>query len=188
MSKKNKGYQMWIGLGLILAAVIVIVVVAMNAMKGEATGDVTIGGETKVTGLTCRDASSVHPALTSKPIDSYVNTITANFQSEKLSSISLLYEGEYGTAARAEEAKSFAMADYNLTLTNKYSESDDIFSVHFSTEGPKMQMVQTARDIGKINSKTVTYFLLDQGTSMAKSRDGLKKQYEAKGFTCETSG
>ncbi|MBR2840046.1 hypothetical protein IKE82_01820 [Candidatus Saccharibacteria bacterium] len=187
MNKKTKQYWLWIGLGLVLVAIVLIVTAIVNAMRGKETGNVTIGGEAKVTGLVCKDATSVHPALASKPIDSYTNTVTANFQNEKLSSISLLYEGEYGTAARAEEAKSFAMADYNLTLTNEYGESDDIFSVHFSTDGSNMQMVQTARDINKINLKTVTYFLLDKGTNIAKSLDGLKKQYEAKGFTCEIS-
>ena len=187
LSKKTKRYWLWIGLGLVLVAIVLIVTAIVNAMRGKETGNVTIGGEAKVTGLVCKDATSVHPALMSKSMDSYMNTVTANFRDDELSSISLLYEGGYGTAVRAEEAKSSAMAKYNLTLTQKYGESDDIFSVNFSTDGPKMQMIQTTRDISKINSKTVTYFLLDQGTSIAKSLDGLKKQYEAKGFTCEIS-
>ena len=187
MSKKNKQYQLWIGLGLALVAIVLIAVVVANAMKGEATGDVTISGEAKVTGLVCKDATSVHPALASKSISSHNNTITANFRDDKLSSISLIYEGDYGTEQMAIEGRDFAMADYSLTLTKKYGEKDDIFSVGFSVDGSKMQMIQTARDIGKINANTVTYFLLDQGTSIAKSLDGLKAQYEAKGFACEIS-
>ena len=187
LSKKSKQYWLWIGLGLVLVAIVLIVTAIVNAMRGKETGNVTIGGEAKVIGLVCKDTTLMHPALESKSVSSHTNTITANFQDDKLSSISLLYEGDYGSEQMAEEAESFAKADYNLTLTNKYGESDDIFSVNFSTDEPKMQMVQTARDISKINSKTITYFLLDQGTSIAKSLDGLKKQYEAKGFTCEIS-
>lgn len=187
MSKNNKQYQLWIGLGLVVVAIVLIVVVVVNMMGQETTGDVKIGGEAKVTGLICKDTVSVHPALESKPMGEHTNTITANFQNDKLSSISIVYEGDYGVEAMAKEAESFARADYNLTLINKYGEKDDIFSVGFSVNGEKMQMVQTARDVGKINENTVTYFLLDRGTNIAKSLEGLKEQYEVKGFTCEES-
>lgn len=187
MSKKEKQCQLWVGIGLILVAIVLIAVVVMNMIKGEEAGNVTIGGEAEVTGLVCKDTTSIHPALTDIPADSYLNTITANFWDGKLSSISLVYEGNYGTEQKAIQGRDFAMADYNLTLTKKYGEKDDIFSVGFSVDGVKMQMVQTARDDSKINNNTITYFLLDQGTSIAKSLDGLKKQYEAKGFACEIS-
>ena len=187
MSKNNKQYQLWIGIGLILVAIALIAVVVINAMKGEETGNVMISGEAEVTGLVCKDVTLKHPALMSKPVGEHENIITANFRDDKLSSISLVYEGDYGTEQMATEGRDFAMADYNLTLTRKYGEKDDIFSVGFSVDGPKMQMVQTARDISKINNNTITYFLLDQGTSIAKSLDGMKKLYEAKGFTCEIS-
>lgn len=185
MSKKSKQYQIWIGLALLLVAIVLIVVVIVNAMKGEGTGDVTIGGEEEVAGLVCKDTTSIHPALEKKPMEEHTNTITANFRGDKLSSISLVYEGGYGTEARAKEASDSAKAEYNLTLTDKYGEKIDIFSTNFLVNGAKMQMVQTARDVSKINSKTVTYFLLDKGASMAKTLEGLKKQYEAKGFSCE---
>lgn len=187
LSKKKKQYQLWVGIGLILVAIVLIAVVVINAMKGEETGNVTISGEAEVTGLVCKDTVLIHPALMSKSVGEHENTITANFRDDKLSSISLVYEGDYGTEQMATEGRDFAMADYNLTLTREYGEKDDIFSVGFSVDGPKMQMVQTARDISKINDNTITYFLLDQGTSIAKSLDGMKKQYEAKGFTCEIS-
>lgn len=186
LSKKNKQYQLWVGLGLLLV-VIILTVVIVNAMRGQEAGDLKIGGEVKVMGIVCKDTSSLHPALTSVKIDSYTNTITANFSDDKLSSISLLYEGEYGTEKSAKSAEAFAAADYNEILVKKYGEKIDIFSVNFSVEGSKMQMAQTTRNIGKINTNTVAYFLLDHGASMAKSPDGLKKQYEAKGFTCEIS-
>lgn len=187
MSKQSKRYQLWIGLGLVLAAIVLITVVVVNEMGKETTGDVKIGGEAKVVGLVCRDTVSIHPALESKPMLSHTNTITANFLDDKLSSISLVYEGEYGTDAMAKEASDFAKADYNLTLTNKYGEKNDIFSNGFSVNGAKVQMVQTARDVSRINRNTVTYFLLDQGTDIAVSLEGLKEQYETRGFTCEIS-
>lgn len=187
LSKNDKQYQLWIGFGLVIVAIVLIVVVVVNAMKGESTGDVNIGGEAKVTGLTCKDAISVHPATVSVQADSHANTITASFQDDKLSSISLLYEGNYGTEKAAESAEAFARSDYNEILIKKYGEKIDIFSSNFSVNGVKMQIVQTARDISRINKNTVTYFLLDQGTDIAKSLDGLKKQYEAKGFACEES-
>lgn len=189
MSKKGKQYQLWMGIGLTLVviAVALIAVAVINAMGGEATGDLKISGEAKVTGLICKDTTSIHPALMSKPAEEYTNTITANFQDDKLSSISLVYEGDYGTKSRAEEGEAFARADYNLTLTEKYGKSKDIFSFNFSVNGAKLQMTQATRDISKIDSNTVSYFLLDRGTNMAKTLDGLKKQYEAKGFSCEKS-
>lgn len=187
LSKKNKKYQLWMGLSLVLVAVILIVIVVVNAMKGGATGDMKIGGEAKVTGIVCKGATSLHPALTSVKMNSYANTITANFHDDKLSSISLLYEGEYGTTKNAESAEAFARSDYNEILVKKYGEDIEIFSSNYFVDGTKMQFVQTTRDIGRINTNTVTYFLLDQGTNIAKSLDGLKKQYEAKGFSCEIS-
>lgn len=187
MSKNNKQYKVWIGLGLVIVAIVLVAVAVMNVMRGETTGDVNIGGEEEVTGLVCKDTTLIHPALESKPMLLHTNTITANFQNDKLSSISLIYEGDYGAEERAKEASDFAKADYNLTLTDEYGEKIDIFSANFSVKGAEMQMVQTARDVSKINSKTVTYFLLDKGVSMAKTLEGLKKQYEAKGFTCEKS-
>ena len=187
LSKNSKRYQLWIGLALLLIAAILIIIVVINVIKGEESGDVKIGGEAKVTGIVCRDTTLVHPATTSVSATSHTNTITANFRDDKLSSISLIYEGDYGTEEKAKTGESFAKADYSLTLTDQYGEKADVFSVGFSVDGPKMQMVQTARDISKINEKTVTYFLLDRGTSMAKSLDSLKKQYEAKGFSCEIS-
>ena len=187
LSKNNKQYQLWMGLGLVVVAIALIAVVVVNAMKGEVTGDVKIGGEAEVTGLVCRDTASIHPALASVPMGSRTNTVTASFQNDKLSSISLMYEGDYGTEKAAESAEAFARSDYNEILIKKYGEKIDIFSSNFSANGAKMQMVQTARDISRINNNTVTYFLLDQGTDIAKSLDGLKKQYEAKGFACEES-
>lgn len=187
MSKKSKKYQLWIGLTLVSIAIILIAIAVVNAMRGKETGDMKINGEAKVTGLVCKDTTLMHPALTSKPVGEHTNTVTANFQDDKLTSISLVYEGNYETEKGAINERDSAMADYNLTLTDKYGEKSDIFSVGFSVNGTKMQMTQTARDISKINMKTVTYFLLDQGTNIAKSLDGLKKQYEAKGFACEIS-
>ena len=187
LSKKGNQFQLWVGPTLLLTAIALVVVAIMNAMKGETTGDMEIGGEAKVTGLVCKDTTSIHPALMSKPAVEHMNTITANFWDGSLSSVSLIYEGDYGTEQMAIEGRDFAMADYNLTLTRKYGVKDDIFSIGYSVDGAKMQMVQTARDISTINGDTVTYFLLDQGTSIAKSLDGLKKQYEAKGFACEIS-
>lgn len=186
MSKKNKQYQLWVGLGLLLV-VIILTVAIVNAMKEESTGDIVVGGGAKVTGLVCKDTTSVHPATASVSAVSHANTITANFRDGKLASISLLYEGNYGTEKSAESAEAFARADYNETLAKKYSEKIDIFSVDYLVDGAKMQIVQTARDISKVNSNTVTYFLLDQGTSISKTLDGLKKQYENKGFSCEIS-
>ena len=187
MSKNNKQYQLWVGIGLVLVAIVLIVIVVVNLARGETTGDVKINGEAKVTGLICKDTASVHPALVKVPILSHANTITANFQDDKLSSISLVYEGNYESEEQAKTAETFAQVESSLILTKQYGEKDDIFSSDASSNGTKMQMVQTARDISKINSKTITYFLLDQGTSIAKSLDGLEKQYEAKGFTCEKS-
>ena len=187
MSKKSKQFQLWVGLGFGLVTIVLIVIIAIIALGSDTTGDMVIDGEAKVTGLVCKDNALIHPALESKPVKSYTNTITANFRDDKLSSISLLYEGDYGSEQMAREAESFAKADYNLTLTNKYGESDDIFSVGFSVDGSKMQMVQTARDISKINGNTVTYFLLGQGVNISKTLEGLKKQYETIGFTCEKS-
>lgn len=187
LSKKTKKYQLWIGLGLVFVAIVLIVVAVVNAMYGEGTGVVTIGGEAKVTGLMCEDKELIHSAFADVPMLSHSDTVTANFRDDKLSSISLVYEGNYDTEQRAVEAEAFARANYNLTLTSKYGVKDDIFSAGFSIDGTKMQMVQTARDISKINPNTVTYFLLDQGTSIAKTLDGLKEQYEAKGFACEIS-
>lgn len=187
LSKNNRRHQLWLGLVLVLAAAVLIVVVIINAMRGEATGDVKIGGEAKVTGIVCKNTSSLHPALTSVPMNSYVNTITANFSDDKLSSISLLYEGDYATAKNAESAETYARSDYNEILVKKYGEDIEIFSSNFSVNGTKMQFVQTTRDIDRINKNTVEYFLLDQGTNIAKSLGGLKKQYETKGFSCEIS-
>ena len=187
LSKNNKQCKLWLGIGLVVVAIVLIVVMVVNVMKGDATGDVKIGGEAEVTGLVCRDAILIHPALASVSMTSHTNIITASFQNSKLSSISLLYEGDYGTEKAAESAEAFVRADYNEILIKKYGEKIDIFSSNFSANGANMQMVQTARDISRINSNTVTYFLLDQGTNIAKSPEGLKKQYEAKGFTCENS-
>lgn len=185
MSKKGKQWQMWVGLLLVTGAIILMAVIAINAMKGEKTGDVKIEGETKVVGLVCKDTTQVHPALVKVPMLSHNNTITANFQNDRLSSISLVYEGNYETPEKAKTAETFATVESSLILTKKYGERDDIFSSDASSNGTKMQMVQTARDISKINTNTVTYFLLDEGTSIARTLDGLKKQYEAKGFSCE---
>ena len=159
----------------------------VNAMRGETAEDMIISGETTVEGLKCKNMTLAHPAFSSKPANSYVNTMTATFRDDKLSSISLLSEGTYGTEKIMEEAKAFAEADYNLTLANKYGEKIDIFSANFSINGTELQLAQTTRDIGKINTNTVTYFLLDQGTNISKTFSGLRKQYESKGFTCEKS-
>ena len=187
LSKKSKQYQLWMGLGFGILAIVLIAIIAINTIGRDTTGDMVINGEAKVIGLVCKDTALMHPALESKSVSSHTNTITANFRDDKLSSISLLYEGDYGSEQMAKEAESFAKADYNLTLTNKYGEKDDIFSNGFSIDGAKMQMVQTARDISRINGNTVTYFLLGQGVNISKTLEGLKKQYETIGFTCEKS-
>jgi len=180
-------YKLWLGPTLMLTAIALVVVVIMNAMNGEATGDMTISGEAKVVGLVCKDTALMHPALTNTYVTSHVNTITANFRDDKLSSISLIYEGDYETEQKAKEAENSDRVNYSLILSRKYGMREDVFSIGFSVDGAKIQMTQTARDISTINGNTVTYFLLDQGTSIAKSLDGLKKQYEAKGFACEIS-
>ena len=187
MSKKGKKYQLWIGIGLLVMVAVLVVVIIANVMGGTTAEDMTISGGTTVAGLTCKNNTLEHPAFVSKPASSYINTITATFRDNKLSSISLLSEGAYGAEKVAEEAKAFAEADYNLTLANKYGEKSDIFSNNFTVNGTKLQLAQTTRDISKINTNTVTYFLLDQGTSISKSISGLKKQYEEKGFSCEKS-
>ena len=187
MSKKEQRRQLWLGLGFLLIAIVLVVIIVTNAMEGETTGDLSISGEATVTGLKCENKTLVHPAFVSKPANSYTNVLTAIFRDDKLSSISLLAEGDYDTEQMMEEAKAFAEADYNLTLSNKYGEKIDVFSANFTVNGTKLQLAQTTRDIGKINANTVTYFLLDQGTDIQKSLDGLKKQYESKGFTCEKS-
>ena len=187
LTKKGKMHQLWIGIGLLLMAIIIIMIIMVNAMNGKETGDVVISGETTINGLICKDKTLAHPAFSTKPAISYVNTITAIFRDDKLSSISLLSEAFYETEQLARGAEASAMADYNLTLNRKYNEDDDIFSRHFTVNGVKLQLAQTTRDISKINSNTVVYFLLDQGTNISRSFSELKKQYENKGFSCEKS-
>jgi len=187
LNKKVKKYQLWVGLGLVAAAILLVAVIMINAMKGKETGDVTISGGDTVAGLTCKDRTLVHPAFANKPANSYENTITAIFRDDKLSSISLLAEAIYSNVETMEEMKAFAAADYNLTLNKKYGEKSDIFSANFTIDGTKLQLAQTTRDISRINANTVTYFLLDYGTTISRSLGGLKKQYESKGFTCEKS-
>ncbi len=187
LSKKNNKYQLWAGIALIIVAIILLGIVMVNMMKGDTTGDMKIGGEATVTGMVCTDTQLLHPSLSEVPVISHKNTITMNFQNNSLSSISLVYEGVYASEQQAKSASYSANANYNITLTDDYHEGIDIFSDHFSTNGTKMQLVQTARDISKINTNTVTYFLLDKGTSIARSLEGLKKQYDAKGFSCEIS-
>lgn len=187
LNKNAKRYQLWVGIGLITIAIVLIVTAVVNATKGKTAGDVKVGNESKVTGLICKDTALIHPALVSVPMNSHTNTITASFQDDKLSSISLMYEGVYGTERAAKSAEAFARADYNEILVKKYGENIDVFLVNFPVNGVTMQMVQTTRDISKINTNTVTYFLLDQGTIIAKTLNGLKEQYETKGFACEES-
>ena len=75
MSKNNRRHQLWLGLVLVLAAVILIAVLLANMMKGEESGDMKIGGEAKVAGMVCKSTSSLHPALTSVEVDSYTSNI-----------------------------------------------------------------------------------------------------------------
>ncbi len=185
MSKKGKTYRLWAGLALLVAVIVLAVVIVVNAMGGKSTGDVTISGGSTVEGLSCKNRTLIHPAFSSKPAISYSNKITAIFNDNKLSSISLLAEGIYETEKMAEEGKAFAEAAYNITLTDKLGEKIDVFSHSFSVNGERLQLAQTTRDIGKINTNTVMYFLLEQGTSISRSLSGLKSQYETAGFTCE---
>lgn len=185
MDKESKKYRLWVGLGLVVAAIVVVVLVIVNAMRGSTTGDVTISSGSTIEGVVCKNTTLEHPAFSSKPAESYNNTITATFQDDKLSSISLLAEGTYESEEIAGGAIHFGRTDYNEILTDKYSEEIDIFSANFSLNGKKVQLAQTTRDISKININTVTYFLLDRGTTISKTLEGLKKQYEGKGFTCE---
>ena len=185
MNKESKRHQLWIGSALVLIAIILIAIAVVNAMRGETTGDTKIISGERMSGLTCKDETLMHPALIDKPADSYENTITAVFRDDELSSISLMVEGNYKNESMTREGMYFAQANYNLTLVNKYNEEDDIFSIGFSVNGTMLQMVQTTRDIDKVNADTVTYFLLDRGMNIAKTPEGLKKQYEAKGFSCE---
>lgn len=187
MSKNNKKYRLWIGLAFVSLTIMLMVIVVVNAMRGDSSGDLKIGGESKVTGLVCKDTELMHPALDNIPALSHTNTVTASFRGDNLSSLSLVYEGEYDTERKARDAETFGTARYNLILTDDYHEKIDIFSSNFSSNERTMQLVQTVRDIGRVNRNTVTYFLLDQGTNISRSLDGLKKQYDAKGFSCEIS-
>lgn len=182
MDKKNnlKSFG-WVLL--IVAVAIMLVVVIMNLVKENTTGDLTIKGSGMMVGLKCTDTSLNHPVFRDVQPLSFTNTITANFVDDDLSTIMYRYNGIYESNDEAANAKVVAEADYNLILANDYGEKIDIFTHTFMRDGEKVALTISS-DASKVTSKTAPYFLLDSTDSFPKTFDGLKAAYEAKAFSC----
>ena len=168
---------------LIIAFVLIAIAVIFNLTNGNTTGDITVSGSDKVTGIKCIDTKLAHPVFADVQPVSRTNTITANFTNNRLSSITYKYDGIYHSGDEASNARVLAEADYNLILANEYGVKIDIFSHLFMTDGEKMTLTITD-DANKVTSKTAPYFLLDTRAGFPNTLKELQTAYEVKGFSC----
>lgn len=168
---------------LAVTAVIITTIILVILYNGE-TNNVIITGGSKVVGLKCENNTLVHPVLTDFTPETISNKITANFQNNKLDSITYRYEGIYGSAEEVKDAEAFAAADYNTILAKEYGEDIEIFSHVFFKDGEKLHLTITA-DSNRVSSKVAPYFLLDNNKTFPKQIDVMKTAYEEKNFSCE---
>ena len=87
----------------------------------------------------------------------------------------------FGGASAVREA-----AYQIIKIENESSESGCTFNCGIINGGTSINTVP-ASCVFLVDIRAGKTELLDQGMEMAKSLDGLKKQYEAKGFSCEIS-
>ncbi|MBR2709831.1 hypothetical protein IKE72_02000 [Candidatus Saccharibacteria bacterium] len=173
--------------GIIVVCLAVVALIAAGIallMNGTTSGDVVVEGNGKIVTLKCTDNTLTHPTLTKyKPV-SFMNTITANFNEDTLSSIMYQYDGEYESEDMADAARDEGGAVYNIILAKDYNEKIDVFSHVFTVNGTKMSLTITGK-ADKVSSRTAPYFFLDTQQSFPKKIDKMKAAYEAKNFSCK---
>ena len=168
----------------VVAFVIVIIFLLMIIFNGEKSEDIRITGGGKSTSLECTDSRLLHPALRDRTPISHINTITATFSDDTLSSITLYYVGTYSSSAEAEQAEAYAQADYGLIPAKEMHINVESFSHSFIMDGVKVGMTITAKN-DDVNDKNAPYFLLEQGRAFPRTLDSMKQRYEEKDFSCE---
>lgn len=171
------------GLFLMVSILLIVIIIAINVNNSNTTGDITVSGNEMVAGIKCIDTELQHPVFEDiRPI-ARVNTITATFINDNLSSIMYRYDGTYQSENEAKDAKVMAEADYNLILANEYGVKINIFTHTFMSDKEKVSLVVTDNS-NKVTSRTAPYFLLDSSTEFPNTLEALQKAYEAKGFSC----
>ena len=162
---------------------LIVIVLIINLVSSNTTGEVTISGNASVVGVKCVDDKLAHPVFADVQPLSHTNAVTATFPRDKLSSITYKYDGIYRSKDEASNARVLAEADYNLILANEYDAKIDIFSHLFMTDDTKLTLTITD-NANKVTSRTAPYLLLDTQTAFPKTLEELRAAYETKGFSC----
>lgn len=173
-SKKN-----WYILALIIGLILIIIFVIWFLMRGETktTGDYP--EDTTPESLECVGKNIPYKifADTLSDIEIKINGIFIN---GKIGSISLVYKSKYNSAEAAKTMSDAHEGDMNMSFYKNNMNSYSLNATYTINENvAQMSLYANSSDLNDISAK---YFMLD---SLPKNLTEYKKDYIAKGFSCE---
>lgn len=184
MAKKyNNVSTTWLSAVFIFIVVAVALFFVFILVGNQKSEDVTITGNTTITGASCKNKTLISPLLVDVKANSYNNKISATFNDYKLSSISYYFVGDYSSNETAAYAAGMAAAKYNKTIEN-YGVNKNAFSFTHSTDGESFDFNLTA-DSGNLPSTAAPLFLLEGVSTFPNNLDAFVDAYEKEGFICE---
>lgn len=149
-------------------------------------------GETKVSGkwndaetvsaLSCEANGVEFNYLSYEGMDSMSAKINASFNSDELSTISLIHKINYPDDAKAKASATVTHATMNKNF-GKDRLGADALNARYSAQGTTMQMNLYATR-SELNTANIKYFLLDESNGNNFAYDVMKKRYTSLGFVC----
>ena len=179
--KDHKGLKLGLAF-LVLAALVIVILYFLR-------GNTSITNEkipnVKNTLVSCYSGSIYYPVFTYDGAEKRETDIKIVAQDYELKSISLEHSLFYNSATAIEASEAHNHAAMNLSF-GKNGLGPDSYDAKYTILSDRVRMNLYAAS-AKLNDVAKQYFLVETEGAFPTSVLSLRKNYEAQGFTCETS-
>lgn len=172
-------------IGLVLLILIILIIVAFYFLRGKTIITTEKIPNIESTLLSCSSDSNTYPIFTYDKAKARRTSVKMIFSEEKLKSIALEYSLFYDSVEESTVGEARNHAAMNLSF-QKVGLAPDAYSAKYTilSDQARMNLYATSK---KLDETAKRYFLVETDGTFPTSAEELRKNYEAQGFTCETS-
>ncbi len=164
---------------------LIIILIILYFLKGSTTTTQGKIPSVKNTLVSCSSESIEYPILTDDGASGREFNIKIVVEEEKIKSISLEYSLFYDSIEAVKASETHNHANMNISF-HKAGLSADEFNAKYTILSDRMRMNLYATE-KKLDERAKQYFLVEMKGDFPTLISELRKNYEAQGFTCETS-
>lgn len=181
---KSNNKKLWLLIVGIMLVCVAIVCIILFLIQGQTTVSGNFEGNGKAEYLTCESRTTPYSLFDYDDSDSKNLKITATFENDKLSGVSLIYKLKYNDAEKLDYSSARNHAAVNK-ISQKEGLGPDPYTAKYTKTEDTLQLTMMAQG-EDITNKTLKYFMLKgQSSGTPYTQDKVSKMYAEQGLKCE---